>query len=63
VRRGRRELGQERRNERVEINLAAEEETGRRPIRGARRGCALPFGIWFVAVGALIAAHAAFGTF
>lgn len=33
----------ERRKDRVEVNLMAEEETARRPLTEKRAGCTLPF--------------------
>ena len=59
----RQEQGDERRRERVEINLADESEDGGRLSQGSRRGCALPFGVWALAFVALLAAHLALGVF
>ena len=61
MRRGRQDPGEERRRERVEINLADENEDALRPTQGRGRGCALPFGIWLLALAAVLAAHVALG--
>jgi hypothetical protein len=43
VKKRRTEHGEERRKDRVEVNLMAEEETSRGPVSKKARGCALPF--------------------
>ena len=50
-------MGEERRKEGVEINLAAEEESGRGPSLRQGRGCALPFGLLVLAAAVVLAAH------
>lgn len=63
MKRKRQDAGEERRRERVEINLVAEEESGRVPILKRGRGCALPFGLLVLAAFAILAAHAGVNAF
>jgi hypothetical protein len=63
MRRRGKEVREERRTDKVEINLAADEEGGRRPSLGSRRGCAIPFTITVLALLTLVGAHLGPGFF
>lgn len=57
----RHEVPEERRKDRVEINLLEEQESGHGPIAKARRGCTMPFSVVVLVLAGLEVLRSALG--